>query len=246
MNPSYLAENKKELFDKAPDAIKTLIKGGEVNAAATTLGQIYKLPIGLYSRLANVISFILIGAIQPKDVVLALVDGFKMENTEAVKLAHDLEKGILEKARQINLGTSGEAIVNLEFRGERTKEDLRKEIIDTTKRDSGLVKPQSTPTPKKASVITPGSRSQLLEQLQILGSIPKDDEIEERLKHIQEQIASIKKVEEDTSLKSNIALKSFMFGEKGKATADATQKMATYSVAPTHYNIDPYREVAED
>jgi hypothetical protein len=70
--------------------------------------------------------------------------------------------------------------------------------------------------------------------------------VEERLSHIQEQINSIKKKEDDNSLQSNIALKSFMFGEQGKETAPAIQKTATYSVAPTHYNLDPYREVPED
>ena len=37
-----------------------------------------------------------------------------------------------------------------------------------------------------------------------------------------------------------------MFGEKGKTTVTPVAKVATYSVAPTRYNLDPYRETAED
>jgi hypothetical protein len=99
---------------------------------------------------------------------------------------------------------------------------------------------------KTATVLTPGSRSQLLEQLQILGTIPNDEEIETRLKHIHEQIDLIKKQEEDNVLESNVALKSFMFGEKGTTVADPRLQVATYSGAPTEYNVDPYRETAEE
>jgi lipid A disaccharide synthetase len=133
----------------------------------------------------------------------------------------------------------------LEFQGEKTKEELRKELLDTTKRESGFAKDQSgKPQDKKTTVLAPGSRSQLLEQLQVLSSIPNDEEIEARLSHIQEQISAIKKQEDENTLDSKIALKSFMFGEKGKTLADATVSRATYSVAPTQYNVDPYRELA--
>lgn len=246
MNPTYIAENRKELFESAPEGIKTLIKGGEMKAATTLLGQKYNIQIGMYTRLSNLIGFILIGALDPKNVVLALKENLSLSDEEALKLAQDLEKTILEKARAITLGKTGEGVTTLEFKGPRSPDELRKEIMDTTKRESALMKPQSTPTPKKGVVITPGSRSQLIEQLQILGAIPKDEEIEERLKHIQEQISSIKKQEDTNVLESNIALKSFMFGEKGKDTAVATLKTATYSVAPTRYNLDPYREISEE
>jgi hypothetical protein len=247
MSQVHIAENTKELFDSSSDDIKKLIKGGEVKSVTTILGQKYNLQISVYVRLSNIIGFILIGALDPKDSVVALEEALSLSKEDATKLAQDLETGILQKARNMMLGKKEEPVATLEFKGVKSQDELRKEIMDTTKRESALMKPQISGIPKKtANVITPGSRSQLLEQLQILGSIPKDEEIEERLKHIQDQISSIKKTEEDNSLKSNIALKSFMFGDKGKDTAPAIQKTATYSVAPTRYNLDPYREVAED
>jgi len=249
MNPSYIVSDKEELkrlFSESPAEIKNLIKGGEVKSATATLGQLYKLPIGKYIALSNIINSVLIGALDPKNVITAIIDLVELGETQATKLAQDMESSIFEKARVATLGKSADGVMKLEFKGERSKDELRKELMDTTKHDSGLLKPQSSPTPKKPAPFTPGSRSQLLEQLQILGKIPNDEEIEERLKHIQEQIQSIKKIEDTNMLESNIALKSFMFGEKGKTAVTPVARMATYSVAPTRYNLDPYRELVEE
>jgi hypothetical protein len=240
-------EELKKLFEQAPLQIKTMIKGGELKEATTTIGQLYNLPVGKYLALSNIITFVLIGALDPKNIITALKDLTGLEEDAATRLANDLETSIFEKARVVTIGKSEDGVKTLEFKGERSKEELRKEILDTTKRESALLKPQSSPAlTSKTSVITPGSRSQLLEQLQILGKIPNDEEIEERLSHIQEQIQSIKSKEDTTLLDSNIALKSFMFGEKGKEAVTPQARMATYSVAPTHYNLDPYRELVED
>lgn len=46
MNPTYVAENRKRLFEATPSGIKTLIKGGELKAAAVQLGEKYKIQIG--------------------------------------------------------------------------------------------------------------------------------------------------------------------------------------------------------
>lgn len=250
MNPTYIISDKNELkrlFDESPFEIKTMIKGGEVKNATTVLGQQYKLPIGKYVVLSNIITYVLIGALDPKNVVTAIVDLLGLSEDEATQLAQELESSIFERARVVTIGKSAEGVMKLEYKGERSKDELRKELMDTTKQNSGLVKPQNAQTPpKKTSVITPGSRSQLLEQLQVLGKIPNDAEIEERLAHIQEQIKSIKKVEDTNTLESNIALKSFMFGEKGKTAVAPVARVATYSVAPTRYNLDPYREVVEE
>jgi hypothetical protein len=248
MSIAHLADNRQELFNASPDGIKGLIKGGELKQTTDTLGKKYNLPVKTYIGLGNIISYVLIGALAPEHVVQALVEVCEVTEEVATHIAEDLEHSIFEKARSITLGKDPDAVVKLEYKGERTPEDLRKELMDTTKRTSGLTTPQSSPTPpKKESVNPSGSRSALMEQLQILGNIPNDKEIEERLKSIQKQVADIKKKEEeDNTLHSTVALKSFMFGEKGKEMVAPKARPATYSVAPTEYNIDPYREVAEE
>lgn len=249
MNPSYIATNQEELFDKSSPEIQQLILGGEVSTAATILGKNYKLPIGSYLTLSNIISFALIGALEPDNVVVALEDMLTIPADDAYALAEDLEKSIFQKARITTLKKPPEGMVTLTFEKTASVEELRKEILDTTKRESGFAKDQSTPDsgrniPKETKVITTGSRSQLLEQLQILDSIPDDEEINSRLDHIKEQISSLDKKEKN-SLDSNIALQEFMFGEEGSAPVEAEQQAAPYSKAPTKYNVDPYRELTE-
>lgn len=242
---NYSNINIKELVAQAPDAILEIISSGEIGKATVTISSHYNIPVGRQVALSNVITYVLLGAILPDDVVIALVDLVQVDEEAATKIATDLNSSIFQKARSV-LMNQGEEIKNLEYQGEKSKEELRKEIMDTTKRESGINKPQSSQQPKKTTVLAPGSRSQLLEQLQVIGSIPDDEEISERLKHIQEQISSIKKQEDDNTLKSNIALKSFMFGEKGKEAVTPTLRPATYSVAPKEYNVDPYREMADE
>jgi hypothetical protein len=243
--PSYIATNLDELFEKASVELQDIIASGEVDTVTQQLSTTYKIPQEFQTPLSNIISFILIGAIDTDDVVQALQDLVNVNLDDALHLATDLENGILKKAHISLLKKSDGAVATLEFQGDKTKTELRKDILDKTKRESALAKspvPAKDAPKKPAVILKPGSRSQLLEQLQVLGTIPNDDEIATRLTHIQEQISSLKKEEEDSSLTSKIALKSFMFGEQGKAVADPTIK-TTYSVPPTRYTVDPYREV---
>lgn len=242
--PSYVATNPDELFEKASVEIQDLISSGEIETATKALSSAYKIPEEHQTALSNIISFILIGAIESDDVVQALQELVNLTVDDAIHLATDLEHGILEKAHVSLLKKSDGTIATLEFQGDKSKTELRKEILDTTKRESALTKSPVEVAPKKPTIIKPGSRSQLLEQLQVLGTIPNDEEINTRLNHIQEQMKALKQEEEDSSLNSKIALKSFMFGEKGKTVADSTIK-TTYSIPPTRYTVDPYREVDE-
>lgn len=242
--PSYIANNPEELFEKASPLVQDIITGGEITTTVESLSGTYTIPLENQTAFSNIISFILIEAIDTEDVVQALQELVGVSGDTAIKIATDLEHGILEKAHMSLLKKSTGEITTLEFQGEKTKAELRKELLDTTKRESALLKSPNNPTLKKGiTIIKPGSRSQLLEQLNVLGTIPNDDEIATRLNHIQQQIEALKKEEEDNSLDSRIALKSFMFGEKGKEVADSTINKTTFSVPPTRYNVDPYREV---
>ncbi len=241
---NYSNINIKELVGQAPDHVLEIISSGEVGKVTISIASQYDIPVSRQVALSNVITYVLLGAILPENVVQALMDLVEVDEVTATKIATDLNASIFQKVRNL-LMSQGEEVKTLEYQGEKSKDELRKEIMDTTKRESGINKTQTSGVKKKMTVLAPGSRSQLLEQLQVIGSIPDDEEISERLKHIQEQISSIKKQEDDNTLKSNIALKSFMFGDKGKETVTPTLRPATYSVAPKEYNVDPYRETPD-
>lgn len=230
------------LFDKASPEIQEFLLGDEVNRASAILGKLYALPITKYIPLKNVITFLLLGAIEPKDAVIALQKNLNIDEDTAYKLGEDLDKTVLQKVRLSVLGeTKGEVKV-LKVGDETNKDELRKAILDTTKRESAVevspVKPEDK-RPKK--IIVQGSRNQLIEQLNLLGTIPDDDEIKSRLEHIRGQIKTIEGPVEEVKPISK-ELENALSGG-GQTVVVPKIRAASYSVAPTSYNIDPYREV---
>ena len=248
MNVSYIANNPAELFDQAPPVVKEVLQSGAVDKTVREIAEKNKLSVGTFIPLGNIITFVLINALQPENVVQALVEILKVEKGEAQNIANDLEKGLFQEVRNKVIGKN-DPVVKLSFKPEGNNDEaLRKKLLDTTKRESGLVKEQSSNVPaQKQSVITPGSRNQLLEQLQVLGTIPNDEEVEARLKHIQEQLASIQQKEEEAEPDvKKVPVAVYNFGKDGDRAIEAIEQPASYSVAPTKYNVDPYRELAEN
>jgi hypothetical protein len=249
--PSYISPDIDVLYDQAPPDVLKLISSGEINTVTAILGKIYKIPIGSYVALSNVITFILVGALKPEDVVRGIVDILNIPEDEAFKLATDLDKTILEKVRISIMGKSPKDMVTLTFQEGRSPDELRKEILDTTKRDPvPLAMPVTTtpPTqtqaaPYKAPPLVTGSRSQLMEQLQILDTIPKDEEVSERLQKIQAQIANMH-AQEDAKAQA-LQQENTIPHDVEIAKIPLEPQSAPYSKAPTRYNVDPYREAIE-
>lgn len=237
----------KTLYENVNSDVQAYLLTDELDGAVAIFGKVYKLPVSLYLPLKNTITLILLGAIQPEDAVTSLEKNCEMTPDDAYSLAKDLDETIFQKIRLSILKKDTTEVKKLVLENENiSKEELRKEILDTTKRPEVKVDVPVDGSQQIQQVnLQPGSRSQLLEQLQVLETIPNDDEVEERLNKIKEQIASIDSKGNTRALDSNIALQEFMFGEKGNTVAKAESKSATYSTAPTKYNVDPYREVEE-
>lgn len=242
----------KTLYENVNPDVQAYLLTNELDGAVAIFGKIYKLQVSLYLPLKNTITLILLGAIQPEDAVTALEKNCEMTQDDAYSLAKDLDETIFQKIRLSIIGKEGSDIKKLILEDTNTsKEELRKEILDTTKRKDVELEIKTEgpidPSQKIQQVnLQPGSRSLLLEQLQVLETIPNDDEVAERLNKIKDQIASIDSKYDSRALDSNIALQEFMFGEKGNTVAKASLQSATYSTAPTKYNVDPYREIGEN
>lgn len=262
MNPTYIQGDPYELLETASPFIKELFTDGVPDAKASEIGESLKLPVESYNALSNLISFVLVGAIAPENIHKALLELVGVTEEEAVLVEKALEASVLQKVREVTLGktTEKDAVATLTFKKEdaSTKKtaELRSEILDTTKRDQPKPKGEVSKDPKGPPSPASGSRNQLMEQLQLLGTIPNDEEVESRLKKIQDQIANLKVKEETITITENgetkevttvtNKVKMYDFGENSGRTVQARVKTATYSAAPTHYNVDPYREVAEE
>ncbi len=102
-----------------------------------------------------------------------------------------------------------------------TKEELQAKLAEAKEKD--------------ASPVLPGSRSELLERLNILQSIPNSEQVSERMRSIQDQIKHIE--EEKTSIERQADI--------DYAISSLKQKNADKNIFPTSYNIDPYREIPD-
>ena len=232
-----------DLFQKAPPEVQELLLGDEVNKASAGLGKLYALPISKYLPLKNAITLLLLGAIDPSVAVKALEEALEIDEATAFKLAQDMDKTILQKARVALMGEEvGEVkVLKVGENEEDNKEELRKVILDTTKRESAIEKSPVSPTEKRPKkILVKGSHSELVEQLNLLGSIPDDEEIKARLENIRGQIKTVEEEEPQKPIPKE--LENALSGGGQKVVAPRAH-VATYSVAPTSYNIDPYREV---
>ena len=236
----------KDAFAQAPQAIQKMILGKEVDDATMSIGFVYKIPINLHTHLKDIIILILLGIILPGEVVDTLKKELHVDETTAYKMAVDLDKSILQSTRIKLMGDDyiKDGVKKIKVGDTTSKEELRSQIMDQTKKESAINKsPTEGQTPLKKKPVS-GSRNQLIEQLQILQSITNSEEVEARLNHIKEQVASIDKKEEIKRTLTKKAEESI--NQLGDNLVIPHGKVATYSRAPTHYNVDPYREMAED
>lgn len=241
---SALQAKIQEFFQRATPEIQGLLVGDEVNKAAAVLGKLYSLPVSKYVPLKNIITFLLLGITEPKDAVSEIEKDLGVDEETATKIAKDMDKTILQKARVALMGEDvGEVkVLKVGKDEEANKEELRKVILDTTKRESALEKsPVKEGERRQKKIIVKGSHSELVEQLNLLGSIPDDDEIKSRLENIRSQIKTVVE-EEEKPMPVPKELENMLSGG-GKKVVAPQARPATYSVAPTSYNIDPYREV---
>ena len=245
-----MEENSKkklsELFEQSDPEIKKIIQGDELDKITTSLGELHKISIDNYVPLKNIIVLVLLGALHPEDIVSSLKESLQIDETSARSISSDLDKTIFEKVRTsyVDKEEKNDGIKNITV-GEKTEKDaLREQIVDKTKRESAITKSPIKNLPPTKKTIVQGSRNQLLEQLQILESIPKDEDVEARLKHIKDQIETIDGAKEEQRSLSQEA--SEIIAKVGETVMNPETKAATYSKAPTHYNVDPYREVAEE
>lgn len=243
MNEENIGEQLHEYFLQALPEVQEILLSDDLDTTTTVLGKLYRLPIDKFVVLKNIITFVLLGIIKPEEVVAEIQKNFSLEKDTAVSLAKDLDASILQKTRIKLFGIDENEVKTLQIKtpSPTTTELLREEIMSNTRSDSTINKTPSEvftmPTKEKnliSSVIS--SHDQLIDQLEILESVPKDEEVAERLSKIRAQVENIQKntiVTEEKEEKIEEA--------EAVALASAPHK----PIFPKEYGVDPYREMAD-
>ncbi len=237
---SNIGEQLHEYLLQSPPEVQEILLGDDLDTTATVLGKLYKLPIDKFVVLKNVITFVLLGIIKPEEVVGEIQKNLLLEKDTAVSLAKDLDASILQKTRIKLFGEDRDEVKVLQIKDSTpSKEALREEIMINTRLESAINKTPrevfTMPT-KEKSFFVAGSHDQLLDQLEVLETIPKDEEVEARLSKIRAQVEDIQKTTTAEEVKEDAI-------QEADAIAFASSPHSP--IFPKEYGVDPYREMAE-
>ncbi len=232
MNVSEL----QDYFANAEPEIKVFLASDELEKSVAVLGESHGLQISKYLALQNVVTLLLIGALKPEGAVDSLKEHLEITDSAAYLLAKDIDASILQKVRMSIFGKTEGEIKEIKLGNpDEKRESLRAQIAQEINKNP-------TPPEKDDSRKVPTmSRNDLMEQLGLLEKIPNDEDVEKRMAIIKDQLEKIKKEEEvqEKEQEKEILLK------PKEIVVTAEPKMAPYSEAPTHYNVDPYKETVE-
>lgn len=242
MEPN-IGEQLHEYLLQSPPEVQEILLSDDLDTTATVLGKLYKLPIDKFVVLKNVITFILLGIIKPEEVMEEIQKNFSFERETARSLAKDLDASILQKTRIKLSEVEENEVKTLQVKNSNptTTDVLREEIMSRTRMESAINKTPNevlTMPTQERPIITPmaGSHDQLLEQLEILGNVPKDEEVEARLSKIRLQVEDIQKSTTVAEKKED---------EIQEADAIAFASSPHPPIFPKEYGVDPYREMAD-
>lgn len=234
----YTVEQLHEYFLQSPPEVQEILLSDDLDTTSTVLGKLYKLPVDKFLVLKNIITLILLGLIKPENVTEEIQKQISIDEKTTNSLVKDLNDSILQEARMKIFHEEGVEVKKLEIKNSTpsTTDALREEIMSKTKVESAINKAPAEvftmPTKEKKPVpLIVGSHDQLLDQLNVLETIPKDDEVEDRLSKIRQQVESL---QQKTLAEEEVVSK--------KEEAPVVVPVPHKPIFPEHYNIDPYRE----
>jgi hypothetical protein len=244
MNQNLIEQLNTILQNASPEVQKVILEG-HIDQETITLGEKYALRVDETVALKNIILLTLLGVIPTNEVEESLSKDVHLQKETMLALLHDIDSGIFEKARISLFGQEheeGQEMRTITLGDDAEKDALREQIMAKTERESAiktspienLAKPPQESEDKKPNEI-PGSRNELLEQLNVLNTIPTTEEVEERLSKIRAEIAHIEEEKVTTT-----ATEDTSSPEQPMATMAPEKEKINF---PTHYNIDPYREI---
>lgn len=220
-------------FQEAPEELQRYITSSAFEDDIQNLAISEKLPPESFQPLKNIVFAILLNVAESYEFRDPIQETFSVTEKTANKIIEDINT-LVERIIEDMLDASNEVEVkNLSVEGESTSKDLRTTLLQKDEA-SDPVKKTST-TPQQKTLV--GSRSMLMDQLALIGQIPKDEDVLTRLNRIQEQL---RKSEEEKK-KLDEEIKAREQKEKYKHAL-----VPTKTVPRRVYDVDPYREQVEE
>lgn len=230
MNQDLLAQH----YSDAPEAIRTFVTSRELDELIIEIAMNNNIAISNYTALKNAAILVLLNVTDRGQLARVLKKLLEISEEESEKISEEINTTVFNRARGIILQGDTE-VRKIEVQADGTLAgtgDLRNTIIEASKSSAINNVPVETLTPHTKNIAIPGSRTELLEQLELVGQIPRDEDVAERLEKIHAQLESIKQkeAEQEASYSDN------------SQTEGTQNKPKPYF--PKEYAIDPYRELS--
>ena len=214
-----------DAYEKAPPVLQDYLESDEFDQTVIELAGSFGLPISSYVPIKNACTLVILGVVEARELVDSFQKILGLRTEIARNLVRSIDGMVFTTVRVLlqavpTLSTSKEMAVGITTIPGQT---LRASILEPR---GGVEKPiQNAPLA--------GSRAMLMDQLSLIGQIPKDEDILARLSKIKEQLRKGERAKEQ--LDDDIR-------ERERQERLKREEVVKVTVPRRVYDVDPYRE----
>jgi len=218
-----------EAYEKLPPVLEEYIDSDEFDQSVIELAGSFGLPISSYGPIKNACILIILGLTDARELVASLGEAIGIKEEVAKDLARKIDSTVFSTVRALLGGTR-----------EEMADEVKKLGVSTSSPSASLrsvLEPEKKAVPVAGTIPLAGSRAMLMDQLSLIGQIPKDEDVLARLSKIKEQLRKGEEGREkiDEDIRERERLERLKRAETQKVT-----------VPRRVYDVDPYREQVAD
>lgn len=219
-----------QAYNEAPPALQLYIKSKEFEKRIIELAVGLSLSVSTYLPLKNASVLIFLNIADANDLVSSLQRSLGVDEARAALVAKKIDEMVLEEIQKVLEEKAADTIKELKLSsGASEGGDLRVTML--AKKESQAVAPKKEEVKPQSRSET--SRTMLMDQLSLIGQIPKDEDVLQRLSKIKEQLR--RGEDQKAKLDEEIRLRS------------EAEKIKSLEASKVHvprkvYDVDPYRE----
>ncbi len=217
-------------YGEAPLALQIYLKSKDFEKRIIEVAVALSLPVSSYLPLKNACVLIFLNLADAKDLIGTLERAFKVDESRAAFIAKTLDEMVLEEIQKVLEEKTADTIKELKLSSSASEGgDLRVAMLAKKEVPVVPIKKEGIKQQSRGD----SSRTMLMDQLSLIGQIPKDEDVLQRLSKIKEQLR--RGEDQKTKLDEEIRLRS----EAEKIKSLEANKV---HVPRKVYDVDPYRE----
>lgn len=214
-----------DAYEKAPPVLQDYLESEEFDQTVIELAGSFGLPISSYVPIKNACTLVILGVIEARELVDSFQEVLGLKTEVARNLTRSIDGAVFNTVRtllqtiQPRANSKEIAVGTVTIPGQTLRASIleQKEVVDKSTQNTPLA----------------GSRAMLMDQLSLIGQIPKDEDVLARLSKIKEQLRKGEQVKE--KIDEDIR-------ERERQERLKRVEVVKVTVPRRVYDVDPYRE----